>query len=309
MNISFLKKLLQYNSNEQNQLHHIFPESAERKRMSFVFAGLACLISLSLLAISAGITASKHWGSAFEETYVLELRPVAEKSRELQLETAENILSRATYVDSYQVITQQEMTKLMAPWLGDELIINELPLSQLIKIVIGSHDIQTALETLKADITQIPGASIEGYHRAKTEYKSAAHAIKLISLSTACLLLLITAAVTAISVESGVLDNKKIINIIRLIGTDNKLITHLFIQSILVRALKGAFAGMIIACAVLAFISLLGAVEGLGVPSLFSSFVPGFDVLIMLLIVPLTMITVGYYAGKKTMNNLIKSFI
>jgi cell division protein FtsX len=95
----------------------------------------------------------------------------------------------------------------------------------------------------------------------------------------------------------------------RLIGTDNKLITNLFIQSILMRALKGTFAGMIIACAVLAFISLLGAIEGLGVTFVFSSFIPGFDVVFMLLIIPLIMIVVGYLSGKRTMNNLIKGFI
>jgi|GEM_PF-6992161 len=298
-----------FKNKDQNNLNHIFPESNERKRMSLVFAGLSCLICLSLLAISAGISASKHWSSAFEETYVLELRPVAEQSREEQVSTAKDILSQANYIDYYEFISADEMTELMAPWLGDELIINELPLSQLVKIVIDSDDVSGALAVLKTDISQIPGASIEGYHQAKSEYKSAAHAIKLISFSAAALLLLITAAVTAISIESGVLDNKKIINIMRLIGTDNKLIINLFIQSILARALTGALAGMVMACAVLALISLLGAIEGLGVTFVFSSFVPGFDIIFMLLTVPLTMIAVGYFSGKRIMNNLIKSFI
>jgi len=53
-------------SKNNNHLHHIFPESVERKRMSLVFAGLSCLICLCLLAISAGINASEHWGKAFE---------------------------------------------------------------------------------------------------------------------------------------------------------------------------------------------------------------------------------------------------
>ena len=305
--MSFFKNL--FNNPESNQLNHIFPESTERKRMSLVFAGLSCLICLSLLAISAGISASKHWSSAFEETYVLELRPVAETSRDAQIETAQNVLSQANYIDDFSIISLDEMTQLMAPWLGDELIISELPLSQLIKITIESDDIKASLELLKTDLMQIPGASIEGYHEAKSEYKSAAHAIKLISISAALLLLLITASVTAISVESGVLDNKKIINIMRLIGTDNKLITNLFIRSLLEHALKGTFAGMIMACAVLALISLLGAIEGLGVTFVFSSFVPGFDVVLMLLTVPLTMVMVGYFAGKRTMNTLIKEFI
>lgn len=305
--MAILKQISQ--TNNPYQLNHIFPESAERKRMSLVFAGLSCLICLCLLAISAGISASEHWSSAFEKTYVLELRPVAEITREDQFDTAKTILSNSKFVTHFTLVTPEEMKQLMAPWLGDELILNELPLSQLIKIVIDSDNIRETLKTLKTDLSEIPGASIEGYHEAKSEYKSAAHAIKLISISAALLLLLVTASVTAVSVESGVLDNKKIINIMRLIGTDNKLITRLFIRCILERALKGAFAGMVLACAVLALISLLGAIEGLGVTFVFSSFVPGFDILLMLATVPLTVVAVGYFSGIRTMRHLIKNFI
>jgi cell division transport system permease protein len=305
--MAILKQISQ--TNNPYQLNHIFPESAERKRMSLVFAGLSCLICLCLLAISAGISASEHWSSAFEKTYVLELRPVAEITREDQFDTAKTILSNSKFVTNFTLVTPEEMKQLMAPWLGDELILNELPLSQLIKIVIDSDNIRETLKTLKTDLSEIPGASIEGYHEAKSEYKSAAHAIKLISISAALLLLLVTASVTAVSVESGVLDNKKIINIMRLIGTDNKLITRLFIRCILERALKGAFAGMVLACAVLALISLLGAIEGLGVTFVFSSFVPGFEILLMLATVPLTVVAVGYFSGIRTMRHLIKNFI
>lgn len=305
--MSFFKVLSQGQNNAH--LNHIFPESTERKRMSLVFAGLSCLICLCLLAISAGISASEYWGRAFEKTYVLELRPVSEITKEDQFDTAKTILENSRFVDSYRLIETEEMKQLMSPWLGDELILKELPLSQLIKIVIDSDDIQQTLKNLKKDLSEIPGASIEGYHEAKSEYKSAAHAIKLISFSAAILLLLVTAAVTAVSVESGVLDNKKIINIMRLIGTDNKLITQLFIRCIIERALKGALAGMILACAVLALISLLGAIEGLGATFVFSNFVPGFEIIIMLATVPLTVVGVGYFSGIRTMNNLIKGFI
>lgn len=305
--MSLFKKISQTQST--NQLNYIFPESPERKRMSLVFAGLSCLICLCLLAISAGMNASEHWSSAFEKTYVLELRPVAEITREDQFDTAQTILSNSKLVKNFTLVTPEEMKQLMAPWLGDELILNELPLSQLIKIVINSDNIRQALSDLKTDLSEIPGASIEGYHEAKSEYKAAAHAIKLISMSAALLLLLVTASVTAVSVESGVLDNKKIINIMRLVGTDNKLITRLFIRCILERALKGAFAGMVLACAVLALISLLGAIEGLGVTFVFSSFIPGFDIILMLAAVPLTVVAVGYFSGKRTMKNLIKNFI
>jgi len=95
----------------------------------------------------------------------------------------------------------------------------------------------------------------------------------------------------------------------RLIGTDNKLITRLFVRCILERALKGAFAGMVLACAVLAVISLFGAIEGLGVTFVFSSFVPGIEIIFMLATVPLTVVAVGYFSGIKTMKNLIKNFI
>ncbi len=305
--MSFFSKIS--NTQSTDQLNHIFPESVERKRMSLVFAGLSCLICLCLLAISAGISASEHWSSAFEKTYILELRPVAETTQEDQFDTAKTILENASFIDSFTPITPDEVKQLMKPWLGDELILNELPLSQLIKIVISSGDIRDSLKILKTDLSEIPGASIEGYHEAKSEYKSAAHAIKLISLSAALLLLIVTALVTAVSVESGVLDNKKIINILRLIGTENKLITRLFIRCILERALKGAFSGMILACAVLALISLLGAIEGLGITFVFASFVPGFDIIFMLATVPLTVVAVGYLAGRRTMKNLIKNFI
>lgn len=303
--MSFIKKI----TNNTHQLNCIFPESAERKRMSLIFAGLSCLICLCLLAISAGINASKHWSSAFEKTYVMELRPVAEMPQENQITAAKNILARADYIDEFTIISDQEMQKLMAPWLGDELLLSELPLSKLIKVTLDSGNIKKSLKTLTAQISKIPGASIEGYHAAKSEYKSAAHAIKLISFSATILLILVTAAVTAVSIESGVLDNKKIINIMRLIGTDNHLITNLFIRCTLERAIKGALAGMVIACAVLALISLLGAIEGLGMTFIFSSFVPNLGTILLLTLVPITVVAAGYISGRHTMNKLIKTFI
>lgn len=296
------------NSNT-NQLNYIFPESTERKRMSFVFAGLSCLICLCFLAISAGMSAGEHWSDAFEKTYVMELRPVAEMPRDQQISQANRLLSDLDYVADYTLVSDQEMAKLMSPWLGDELLLTELPLSQLIKITLSSDNIRKSLDELTIKISKIPGASIEGYHAAKMEYKSAAHAIKLVSLSATILLIFVTAIVTAVSIESGVLDNKKIINIMRLIGTDNHLIINLFVRCTLERAVKGALAGMVMACAVLALISLLGAIKGLGVTFIFSSFVPSINTLFLLMLVPLTVVAAGYFAGKHTMNKLIKNFI
>lgn len=296
-------------TSQENGLDHIFPESAERKKMTLVFTCLSCLICLMMIAISAGLRAGSHWGSAFERNYVLELRSIPEISSTEQMQTAMTILKNDRNVSEIDPVTGDELKKLMAPWLGEGLDLNELPLSQLVKIEIASDDIKGSLEKLKQDLIQIPGAGIEAYHEAKAEYKAAGHAVRLISTISAIILIIVVAGVTAASVESGVLDNKKIVSIMRLIGTENALIVKLFVQKVLSHAVKGALAGMIVALGVIAFISLVGIIDGLGGTFIFSQFLPGIDIIFFLACVPLTIVGVGYISGKRTINKMLKNFI
>ena len=290
-------------------LDHIFPESSERKKMTLVFACLSCLICLMMIAVSAGLRAGDHWGSAFQRNYVLELRAIPEVTATEQIETAQTILRNDNNIQSFRVVGDTELQELMAPWLGDGLAISDLPLSQLIEIEMKDGNIKENLASLKAELIQIPGAAIEAYHEAKAEYKAAGHAVRLISFMSAIILVVVAAAVTAVSVESGVLDNKKIVGIMHLIGTENKMISELFIKKILTHAIKGALLGMVIAMAIVALISLIGALDGLGATFIFAQFIPGAEVLAFLVCVPLTILVVGYVAGKKTMDNLLTNFI
>lgn len=290
-------------------LDHIFPESAERKKMTLVFACLSCLICLMMIAVSAGLRAGDHWGSAFERNYVLELRAIPEVTAEEQIETAETILRNDNNIQSFRVVEGQELQELMTPWLGDGLALSDLPLSQLIEVEMKDGDIKENLSSLKAELIQIPGASIEAYHEAKAEYKAAGHAVRLISSMSAIILVIVAAAVTAVSVESGVLDNKKIVSIMHLIGTENKMISQLFIKKILTHAVKGALLGMVVALAVVALISLVGAMDGLETTFIFSQFVPGFEVVAFLICVPVTILVVGYLSGRKTMDTLLTNVI
>ncbi|MEM6603484.1 MAG: FtsX-like permease family protein [Pseudomonadota bacterium] len=290
-------------------LDHIFPESSERKKMTLVFACLSCLICLMMMTIASGLQAGTHWGKAFERNYVLELRSIPEISAADQLDAAMLVLQNDKNIARVNIVMGEELQDLMSPWLGDGLNIESLPISQLIEIEMKPGEVKKNLAALKSDLIRIPGTAIEAYHEAKAEYKAAGTTIRFISSISAIILIIIVATVTMASVESGVLDNKKIVSIMRLIGTENKLISRLFVRKILIHAIKGALIGMIGATALVALVSLVCVLDGLASTFIFSQFIPGIEAAFLVLCVPVTIVLVGVFSGKRTMNNMLKSFI
>lgn len=289
-------------------LDFVFPSNDEHKKMTLVFTCLSCLICLMMIAIASGIRASDYWGHAFDRSYVLELRPVQEMSQKEQLDTAMIILSNDPNISDINVIEGEKLQNIMEPWLGDNIALDKFPLSRLIEIQLTGDEIKKTLTGIKKGLADVPGASVEAYHEAKAEYKTAGHAIHLISTISAVILLIIAATITTVSIEMGVLDNRKIVNILHLIGAENKMISKLFLKKILSHAIKGTFIGMIVSIAVIAFIAIIGAVDGLQSTFVFSHFIPGIEIIFLLFCVPLTIMIVGYVAGKRTLGIVLKNF-
>ncbi len=290
-------------------LEKIFPQSTEQKKMTAVIACLSCLICLALLAIGVGLRAGDHWGAALERNYLLELRSVPEIPPGEQVETAMRVLRNLPNKIKPVLLSDSEIKELMAPWLGERLNLEDLPLSKLIRIEIFSDDIKGALKNINQEIAEIPGASMEGYHEAKAEYKAAGHSLRLISFAAACILIVIVSAVTAISTESNVLDNRNVIHTMRLIGSENSLITKIFTNVLLKKSLRGALAGLMFALLIICAVSIVGALEGLGATFIFAQFVPRPEILALLPIAPLTVMIVTFFTVRRTMRNVMKDFI
>ena len=290
-------------------LDKVFPESKERKKMTTLLACLTCLICLVMLAVGVGFRVGDHWGEAFERNYVLELRPVPELPAEEQIETAMIILRNIPQVARAAPLSKEKMKELMAPWLGNTLNPDDLPLSRLVQVEIDAENVRKVLDRINHEISEIPGASIEGYHEAKAEYKVAGHSVRLISFAGACLLLAVVSAVTAIAAESGVLDNKQVIHTLRLIGSENRLISRIFTRALLRHSVKGALAGMMFALLIICIVSLIGAIEGLGAMFILAQFVPSPEILLLLPVGPLTVVAVTLITAKVTMRKALQDFI
>ena len=134
---------------------------------------------------------------------------------------------------------------MLTPWFGPDLSLQQLPVPQLIEVVedAAGYDAQGLRLRLAAEV---PGAVLDDHTRWRRPLVEAAGSLRRLGIFSILLITGAMAAMITLAAQSALAANGQVIEVLRLVGAQDRFITRAFVRRFTLRALIGAAVGTLL---------------------------------------------------------------
>lgn len=208
-----------------------------------VVAIMTFLASMTTGAVLLVRASAAEWQSDVASELTIQIRPSPGRDLERDTQAVVDAARAQSGIIEVRPFSKDESAKLLEPWLGTGLSLDDLPVPRLVVARVAPG---TALDlaALRAGITRAaPGASIDD-HRAWIErMRSMTGAIVL--AGTGILILVIIATVISVSfaTRGAMAANRPIVEVLHFVGAQDSYIANHFLRHFLRLGLEGGLIG------------------------------------------------------------------
>lgn len=232
---------------------------------------MAFMVFVCTLAL-AGTLALAHvvarWDLSLSSTLTVQI-PVSEAGKRDQLLTeAVRLLRDTPGIASADPVPQDRIAALLAPWLGTDEVVRELPLPGLVDVEIGDRR-QLDLERLRQRLAAVdPAVTVDDHGRWLGRLVTLGRAVQATTGTLALLVLLATIGVVAYTARTGVAVHRRVIELLHLMGARDTFVAGQFARQAGRSGLLGGLIGTGVAAVALLTIGLLAVrIDGRMLPT------------------------------------------
>ncbi|MCO6188168.1 ABC transporter permease [Rhizobium sp. L1K21] len=266
-----------------------------------VIAIMSFLACLTLGGVSMVRATAASWQSQISREITIQIRPVDGLNMDAALIEARDLALTFPGTRDSKIVDREATARLLEPWLGAGLDIDELPVPRLVIVTIDENsppDFAKMREVLKE---KIPQASLDDHRTWVDRLVSMARTT--VAIGTGILILVFsTMVLTVVFATRGALaGNRHIVEVLHFVGAEASFVANEFQKHFLKISLKGSLIGSFLA-ALFFFLASWWQSQSLATPqsdqatALFGQFTLGIGgyvgiVLTLLLIAALTTFT------------------
>lgn len=219
------------------------PQNLAGKALVTVIAIMTFLSSLTLGAVSLVRDQATVWESQIAREATIQIKPADGLDMEAALEKAAAIARQTEGVKGARIIDRAATARLLEPWLGSGLNIDELPVPRLIIVTIDPER-QPDFAALRARIAaEVPSGSLDDHRTWVDRLVAMAHMTVLIGVGVLVLILAATVLSVIFATRGAMAGNGHIIEVLHFVGAEGRFIAGQFRRHFFVTGVKGAAAG------------------------------------------------------------------
>lgn len=214
-----------------------------------VIAIMAFLACLTLGAVSMIRSTAQSWESQISREITIQIKPDEKLDMEKALADARDLALTFNGTTDGTIVDKAATARLLEPWLGAGLELDDLPVPRLVIITIDEQN-PPDFTAMRAMLTEtIPQAYLDDHRTWVDRLVAMAHTTALIG--TGVLVLVFSAMVlTVIFATRGTLSgNRHIVEVLHFVGAEAGFVASEFQKHFLKISLKGAGAGGLLAAA------------------------------------------------------------
>lgn len=225
------------------QAARVVPPSGFTAHLTLFASGAMAFLAVFALALSlASGRLADRWADELARSATLRITAPAEQ-RAAQTAAALEILRQTPGVASARALSQEEQAALLAPWLGADIPMAELPVPQLIEVIEGTPGYDAAGLRLRLG-AEVPGAVLDDHTRWRRPLVEAANSLRRLGWVSIALIAGAMAAMITLAANAALAANAQVIEVLRLVGAQDRYIAVAFIRRFTLRALIGGSAGV-----------------------------------------------------------------
>jgi cell division transport system permease protein len=224
---------------------HIVPrDSIAANALAAVVAIMTFLAAVTSGGVAMVITSANDWQSEVSREMTIQIRPTpnveADIAKALQLARA------APGVADVRVYTKEESNRLLEPWLGTGVSLDELPVPRMIAVRLQrGSTVDTA--ALSRSLQQVTTASLDDHRAGINRMRGVAKAAIAAGMGVFGLVLAATVLSVAFATRGAMSSNRGIVEVLHFVGAKEAYIASQFQRHFLGLGLKGGALGGIAA--------------------------------------------------------------
>lgn len=208
-----------------------------------VVAIMTFLASLTTGAVMLIAASASEWQSDVAREVTIQIVPAPGRDVDAAANKAVALARNFPGIGEVRAYTKEESSKLLEPWLGQGLSLDELPVPRLIVVKIGAGATPDIPELRRVLAAEVPGATLDD-HRGWIE-RMRAMARTAVAAGAGVLLLMIAATMLSVTfaTRGAMATNKPVIEVLHFVGAKNGFIAGNFQRHFLLLGLEGGAIG------------------------------------------------------------------
>ena len=211
----------------------------------FTSASMAFLIVFSVAISFAADRLAYSWSDSLANSATLRVS-APKADLESQTEAALNVLSNTKGIASFRLLKEEEQQALLEPWFGPKVPIKNLPMPRLISIEEDENGYDRAGLRLRL-AAEVPSAVLDDHTRWRQPLIKAAYRIWFLGWLSIGLIFFIVIAMMVLVTRAALSSNRKVIEVLRLVGATDQYIAAAFVRKFAFRAFFGSALGAMLA--------------------------------------------------------------
>jgi cell division transport system permease protein len=236
---------------EQRKTAPIVPaQNVAGRALVFVIAIMTFLSCLTLGAVTLVRDTAAVWENQIAREATIQIKPVEGLDMEAALASAAKIAGGFAGVKEARIVDREATARLLEPWLGAGLNIDELPVPRLVIVTID-QDNPPDFAAMRAMLTpDIPSAALDDHRTWVNRLVAMGHTTVTIGVAVLILMLSATVLTVVFATRGAMAGNGHIIEVLHFVGAEASFIAREFRHHFLTTGMKGAAAGGLAAVAV-----------------------------------------------------------
>ncbi len=232
--------------------------------LAWVIAVMVYLCGLSLAGGFGVKNAFSGWTGELTQSLSIQISHTDSAERERQTGAALVLLADTPGIAEARAMTNRELADLLEPWLGSGNLTDDLPVPAMIDVTLAPN---TTIDTgaLAAHIrTVAPDARLDDHQQWIGRLVDLAGAVEWTAAGIVLLIVLSTIAVVMLGTQAGLAAHRGSIEIMHLIGAEDKTIWAEFRYRFMIHGLKGGVIGLALAAGTVLLLTKLAGKLGDG---------------------------------------------
>jgi len=234
---------------------------------------IAFMVFLAVLALAGmlilkGVAA--RWDNGVSGTLSIQISPTEDLTNdEIRLGETLKILATTPEIERYEVISDERVKELLKPWLGDIGDMAELPLPQLIDVVLKSGDRLDATAFEDRLSQKVSGVNVDDHQVWLERLVNLIRTVQGVATLVLLFIAFATVGTVVFTTRTGLAVHREAIEVLHLIGAQDTYIAGQFSQRALMLGLKGGVFGLSLGVPTIAGVGYLARrMDGFLLPSM-----------------------------------------
>ena len=225
------------------------PGNVAGRALMTVIGIMTFLASLTLGAVTLVSDTAAVWESQISREITVQVRPDDGLDMRQALETVRSIALATPGVSAANIMDDAATGRLLEPWLGEGLDLDDLPVPRLVLVAID-ESAQPDFAALRTKlVAAVPQASLDDHRAWVSRLVSMANATVLIGAAILVLVMVATVLTVIFATRGAMSGSRNIIEVLHFVGARSSFIAAEFQGHFLKLGLVGAMAGGSVALA------------------------------------------------------------